>query len=237
MPASGTLDERPPGCPWTGHAPATLHYCEENLCAWVAAPANTWSNLAYVLAAVWIWRRRREAASRAVRWFAPIALAVGAASFLYHASFLFALQVCDLTAMYLFSGLLLALDLARAGLVTERRVPLAFGLAAGVPVAAVIVLRGPWGPVLFGVEVLAVLALEIALWRRAAHAADYRDLRRAILALAVAWGFWWVDLTRVWCDPRNHVVQGHALWHMVNSLCFPFLFRYYRQFFPRRGPA
>jgi hypothetical protein len=42
--------------------------------------------------------------------------------------------------------------------------------------------------------------------------------------------FWGVDYAGRGFDPDNHVVQGHALWHMISALCFVFLYNHYQQF-------
>ena len=59
----------PPGCPWSGFTPPNVDWCEEELCAWVVNPADTWSNLAYRRRRrAWMWwaarQRRRAWASR-----------------------------------------------------------------------------------------------------------------------------------------------------------------------------
>ena len=43
-----TADPLPDGCPWSGWTPPNVDWCEEELCAWVVNPADTWSNLAYI---------------------------------------------------------------------------------------------------------------------------------------------------------------------------------------------
>ena len=50
----------PPGCPWSGWAPPNVQWCEENLCALVTAPANTWSNLAYIVVGLVMWAAARR---------------------------------------------------------------------------------------------------------------------------------------------------------------------------------
>ena len=56
-------------------------------------------------------------------------------------------------------------------------------------------------------------------------------LSMALLAcFVVALAVWVPDYTRVLCIPDSHVLQGHATWHVVNSFCFYFLYRFYRQF-------
>jgi hypothetical protein len=107
------------GCPWVelrhwGGLP-NVKWCEQSLCAWIAEPANTWSNLAYVLAAAALFALARRESSRTLRFFAPAALAVGLCSLVYHASVAFATQVLDFFGMYFYFLFLLALNLVRLG--------------------------------------------------------------------------------------------------------------------------
>ena len=48
------------GCPWSelSHfAPPNVKWCEAQVCGWIVEPANTWSNLAYILlGALLLWR-------------------------------------------------------------------------------------------------------------------------------------------------------------------------------------
>lgn len=95
-------------CPWSTWARPNIRWCEamqvravrggrtQSLptkrplplkCAWVVTPINTFSNLAYVVAALWMWQRvqstRRDGALAAFPW---AALAVGVTSWAYHMS-------------------------------------------------------------------------------------------------------------------------------------------------------
>jgi signal transduction histidine kinase len=36
-----------------------------------------------------------------------------------------------------------------------------------------------------------------------------------------------LDLTRAWCDPDDHLLQGHAVWHVVSAASLVFVFRHY----------
>ena len=51
----------PPGCPWSGFTPPNVDWCEEELCAWIVNPADTWSNLAYVVLGLFMWWAARHA--------------------------------------------------------------------------------------------------------------------------------------------------------------------------------
>merc|ERR1712166_1459570 len=39
-----------------------------------------------------------------------------------------------------------------------------------------------------------------------------------------------LDLNRIWCNPQNHVVQGHAVWHLFTALALMCQFQHYTQF-------
>ena len=228
-----------PGCPWSAFQPPTMRFCEANLCSWIAAPADTWSNLGFVFAGLYLIFRARRDGARASRWIGPTAVAVGLASFAYHASYTFVLQVADRASMVLFISLLVALNLKRLGWPRDRVV--ATYLALNVGSLALDLGFHRIFPeidlIAFGSQVALVLALE---WRLKARrpaleaAPPYRCLARAGAAFAVGWGFWWLDVTRVWCDPNNHLLQGHALWHLANAAAFLFVYRFYRAL---EGPA
>lgn len=205
----------PPESPWSGFAAPDIQHCEANLAGWIAAPANTWSNLAYLAAAVWLWRRGQ-------RWFAGAAAALGVTSFLFHASFTFFFQFFDYVGMFVYVLLLLALNVNRLGLRRWQPAYLGAVLASG---AAVFGLRAlgvglQW---IIVTQVGAVLATELA-----ARGRGYKDWLIGIGLMAAAAACWVLDYKRIWCDPDDHWVQGHAAWHLLSAAAIPFVARFYR---------
>jgi hypothetical protein len=208
-------------CAWGGWSPPDIKHCEDNLCGWIAAPADTWSNLAYLAAAWWLWRRG-DAVSRR---FAACALGLGATSFFFHASFTFAGQVLDYAAMFAYVLLLLSLNLGRLGAADWRRAyaaAFAFSLAAlGLLKAARIGLQH-----LIVVQVVLVLATEAVLALRRPRA-RYGPWLAATGLMAAAAVFWALDYSRLLCDPANHLFQAHAVWHLLSAAAIPFVARFY----------
>src|SRR5262245_29292604 len=112
------------GCPWSelSHAaPPNVKWCEEQLCAWVTEPANTWSNLPYVAAGAWLLWRARRSGERLDVIFGRVLIVVGVLSGVYHSSYTFFLQIFDFAAMYLFMMLLVSFNLVRLGAVPRER--------------------------------------------------------------------------------------------------------------------
>ena len=107
-----------PGCPWWALSELRLpnvDWCEAQRCSWIVEPANTWSNLAYLIVGLALWWIARGSSSRQLRFFGPAALIVGFSSGIYHASYTFVLQILDFFAMYVFCYLLITLNLRRLG--------------------------------------------------------------------------------------------------------------------------
>lgn len=223
------------GCPWVelrelGGLP-NVKWCEETLCAWIAEPANTWSNLAYLAAAVALYLVARRETSRTLRFFAPAAVAVGLASFAYHASVAFATQVLDFWGMYFYFLLVLALNLVRLRWLPGTRLFRALWPA----IFAFTVLTAAVGRA--GLPVQAIIGLLIAAtvfteWRagRVTPVATRRWFWVTLAIIAVAAACSAADASRLWCDPANHVLQGHALWHALGALALFASYFHYRQF-------
>lgn len=220
----------PLGCPWSGWTLPDIQHCEENLCGWIVAPADTWSNLAYLAAAAWLWRSAAREPG-AVRWFPHVALAIGLTSFAFHASFTAAFQFLDYVGMFLLAGLLGAVGLERGGWTRPGaggRTLLAL-TAAGVATFAVARGLGTAVQPIIALEALGLLALEWVLARGAAGV-DYKPLGAALLLVGAGLACWLLDYTRAWCDPADHLVQGHAVWHLLTAAALVPAFRFYRQF-------
>ncbi len=98
-------------------------------------------------------------------------------------------------------------------------------LALGVSTA---VSKPEWGLQMFGGLIAAVVVGEVLTTRRLTGQ-DWRWLGAAGASSAVAYLAWWLDFHKIWCDPDNHVLSLHGVWHLLNALPFLFLYRHYRQ--------
>ena len=127
----------PQGCPWSGWMLPNLKWCEENLCAWVTAPANTWSNLAYIALGLLMWREARRMGSAPLRIFGPASIVVGVFSLVYHASYTFFFQFFDFIGMFVFCFVLIVLNWRRLGRLRDSQIVPAFLVGVGVCSASV----------------------------------------------------------------------------------------------------
>lgn len=212
----------PPLCPWDGLAPGTVAFCEARLCAWVAEPANAWSSLAYVFAALYMAR----APARSGGWAIILAqLTIGVGSFFFHASGTFLGELVDQTGMYLLSALLLVEAAAGPGEWSARRRGLTYaGLVVGSTLLNVAV--RPIGIPLFALQLLVGLVWQVRQGNRTREP-RYRLFYGALATFGVSFGVWVLDITGVVCDPNRHWISGHAIWHVLNAICTERLGRFY----------
>ncbi len=220
-----------PGCPWSGFTPPNVDWCEREVCGWIVNPADTWSNLAYLLGALAMWRLVRRTGRGELAHFAPASLAVGAFSFAYHASYTWLLQFFDFVGMFVFCFLVVARNAMRLGWIAparERALWLGGAIVASACVPPLFYAGAPIQATVFVVIVLSV-AQELTLWRRTPHAqrASYASYWAALAALGAAAAFSLADVTRAWCDPDALWLQGHALWHVLSASALVLLQRFY----------
>lgn len=223
-----------PGCPWSALsllAPPNVDWCEAPLCSWVVEPANTWSNIAYLLVALLLWRRSQGKTGRGLGLFAPAMLLTGLFSLVYHASYNFFTQFFDFVGMFLWLGLLLAINRARLGAAGGGAIArdLGFVVAGGSVLVVLFYLLGiPIQLIVLGL-IFVLLGQEIACSRRPDRPDDYRWYAVMLVLLASASVFSALDVTRVFCDPDNHFLQGHATWHLLSALSMAAGYMFYEQ--------
>jgi hypothetical protein len=226
------VDPLPAGCPWSGWLPPNVDWCEEELCGWIVNPADTWSNLAYLVFGAIMWRQASRSGDPRVALFAPASVVVGVFSFAYHASYTYFLQFFDFVGMFVFCFTVITANALRLGWIEHRRQWVFFASGVVVSSASVPLVSQTTIPiqVLVGVLILVILGQELALHRgREADVveADYGPFYLALILLAGAAAFSLADVTRVWCNPQNHWVQGHAVWHLLTASSLYALFVFY----------
>jgi len=232
MPAFG------PSCPWydalQAHGPANVKWCEERVCAWINEPANAWSNLGYMAAGLWILSDSRRRGSGAGKAFGAAVFVMGAFSFYYHATNNFLTQSFDFLGMYLMAFFIVAVNARRLGW-PRRGLELLYLGACVAATLALWPLDASGFPIQWTVAITGavILAAELAARSREKSPPPMTLFWTALATLVVGELFSLSDLKRVWCDPKNHWLQGHAVWHWFGGAAMPQIYLYYRERFDR----
>jgi hypothetical protein len=183
--------------------------------------------------------RARSRQSKVLSLFAPASVLVGVFSFVYHASYTWFLQFFDFVGMFVFCFAVITANALRLGWIRPRR---AVGfLASGVVLfsALVLLVSETALPIqsLVAVLIATILGQEWRLHRRGSiDAPNYRAFWLALGLLAAAALGSLADVTRTFCDPTNHWLQGHAIWHVLSAASLYAMFRFYEGI-EDRGPS
>ncbi len=217
------------------------NFCERAHEGAIAQPANTMSNLGFVVAGLLVARHaqhrraprpgaRHAMSTTVATLFACVVVLLGPGSAAMHATQSEWGGHLDMLSMYLVAGFAAAWAWVR----WTRRGTAWFVAAYGACVAAC-ELVGLWpdpipvvhysGNLAFGVLLVAAVVLETALWRRGETSRVFRHGVVAVATMLVAFTVWLLS-NAGWCDPDS-LLQGHAAWHLLCAAAAYWLYRLY----------
>ena len=218
------------GCPWEGLAHVPSAFCEEPLCSWVKEPANTWSNVGFLIVGLLILTCARSQRALHLRGLGWICIATAVGSAFYHASESAIGQVLDHAGMYLGGAYMLGVNVRRLFRWRRVAVHLLFWTTFGTLLFAMIRFPKAGNALYAGQTAICCVGLELALYFRYGRVTRYRWLAGYWGTFLMGYAIWMLDYRHVLCNPTNHLFNGHAAWHLLDAAAMFFMYLYYRQF-------
>jgi len=231
--------------PWKGWRSATClpdHcFCERIRDGAIRQPANTWSNLAFILTGMLIIAMAghdlTQASSSAIAnpmrsrfvypgIYAVATILVGIGSTFYHTSLSFVGQTVDVVSMYLLTSFMLLYNLSRMRRTSSRAFAACY-LVANIALGYMAIEWPLLRRYIFVVLLLAVSVSEVIVRGKLRPRMNVAFLYAALVSLATACATWILDTTRVVCSPDSWL-QGHATWHILMAVLIGFMYLYYR---------
>jgi hypothetical protein len=227
-------------CPWYAYAEMfgapNVKWCEETLCSWISEPANTWSNIGYLLVAFYLyWSAKKNNNQMELKWFAPAMFLMGLFSLIYHMSNNYLSQIFDFIGMYLYVYWMIIINLKRMDVIERKHyIPLMLVMS----IVSTVVLHLMYINHIKFQMIIAVAAIAIALseffcyreLKARDEKAHYKFFWGGIILLIIAQSFSLLDGMRVMCDPTNHWFQGHAMWHYIAAIGLTVAYKHFEQF-------
>ena len=236
--------------PWSPAGGNAFHFCESNrMDQLIRQPSNTWSNLGYLLVALFMltmWvndlkqTERKASDNFLVRYpifsltFGLSALYLFIGSFLFHASLSRFFQKMDQTGVYSIAIIILAFNLYKIFPVFRFKGQWKSSHTLMTLLALVLnflIFEKLW---LININILfpAIMSLVfltssyyLLFVSREHYFTNY--LWAALCVLLLATVIWILDRTNVACNPES-MFQGHALWHLLTAASIFFIYLYYR---------
>lgn len=228
---------------WTG-APASCAerntcFCEEWRPGPIRQPANTVSNIAFVIAGLLCaghaYRNRRADGGRMhsdafyPALFATSLCLIGPASAALHASMTYWGGKVDGASMYLFISFCVAFGLSRRFRWSKGAFFAAYALMTLALVATMPFQNSLRGETLFGC-MIAVFVINELIPEKESALADRTWLKASAAFFFSAFAIWLLSVTPTspLCDPQS-LFQGHAVWHVLTAASGASAYPYFLQ--------
>ncbi len=218
-------------CPWGHLERAKLSFCEAPLCSIVHRPSETYSSFAFVVAGLYIYKIARKDKNYHYIFFAIFASLIGLTSAALHATSSRIGEVMDVSSMFALVNFCITLGLKRKfpNLSGLSQVGL-FVLFTIISSISLFIDNQAAGSAMFGSLIVIGVLTEYALFKNTKIKPNYMLLVQAIGSLLIGWGIWWLDILKIVCNPNNHLITGHAVWHCCNAIGIIYLWKFFDQF-------
>jgi len=209
------------GCPWyesqQAFGPPNLNLCERSSCTYLDEPVNTLSNLPVILVGLILLKIFK---STFLKIYGFIAISVGTASFVYHATNNGLTQYIDFLGMFLLTSFLLNFNLLRASGKKADVVGTSFVLVYFLHITTLLPVYFLEMPIQYTVlgGVLPIVVLDTYSGFKENSLSLYKFALLAVLFFTVAQIFAIVDAHKIYCDSSNIFFHGHVFWHLFAAL-------------------
>lgn len=214
----------PQGCPWhdaqVEYGTPNVDWCEPTVCSYINEPANTWSNLAFLLVGVMI---LKKITGRLTTKFAWIVIVMGSFSAIYHASNNYLTQHLDFLGMSLMTSYFLALGAVRLNQKFNSLMAWYwFFVSANVTTLLFLGILDLPIQTLLALNATPIIVLESILYFKAPKKLKMSYFIISIVTLIVAQVFAQIDLKRIYCKPESLFLHGHVMWHLLCAVSMYF---------------
>jgi predicted membrane channel-forming protein YqfA (hemolysin III family) len=212
------------GCPWyeaqQEYGAANVNWCEPTICSIVNEPANTWSNISFLLIGALLIRKFNSFKEKVITHYAWSLVIMGLCSLTYHATNNYLTQFLDFLGMFFGTGFVIAFNIQRIRGENPRQLYSWYWFMTFFSTALFLAFDFTNIPVQMTVlvQVIGILVLDLIAGYKEGNLKNYKWFVVSTVLLVIAQVFSQLDLKRIWCEPENRILHGHAIWHLIASL-------------------
>jgi hypothetical protein len=164
------------------------------------------------MAAILIYKSVQAIDKRVQNLFFASTLSLFAGSTLFHMSGTFMGRMADVSTMFFLAMVILTLSVERYFNLKKRQANLFFTLGLIISLISLFIFQ--IGSPLFAAEIFAATLLELRM-SKTPKALQMKKVGWSLLSILTAFTFWILDVKKVFCIPDNHILTGHAIWHLL----------------------
>ncbi|MBT3980429.1 MAG: hypothetical protein HOE90_03700 [Bacteriovoracaceae bacterium] len=216
-------------CPWSGLEPGSISFCEKKLCALIVEPANSWSNIGFIIIGLLLFYKCYKNGQLDLLPIPIGSFSLGIGSFAFYATGTFWGEYFDNLSMFLISSFIIGYALRRIVNFSNLWLYLFISfitLFSGI----ILYLNHSWGIAIFIGQIVIGELLELSLFLKKNPSDSYKIVPLTICILSSAILVWILDLTGKVCNPDNHIFNGHAYWHLALSVGLYLFYIFQQQF-------
>lgn len=215
-----------PNCFWGFLEPHhSYKFCENQLCSIIQQPANTWTNIGYLIVAIVIWKSHHQTNKRVRNLFSLSAFCLFFGSTFFHASATSLGHMCDLMGMFFVSLTGLTLAYERYFDRTEKQGYYFYLVGTLLSFSVLKIFKT--GSLLFLLQILITVFLEFKM-KNSPKELNYKYLKWAFICQTLAFIIWYLDVSKIICDPDNHFISGHGIWHLMSAITIYLFYKSYQ---------
>jgi len=223
-------------CPWYPYSELfgapNVNWCEETLCHWISEPANTYSNVAYLVVAILLSLFALKKSHKDTDVIIKLTFLLGIASGFYHMSLNYLGQFLDLGFIFLLTFWMISLNIKKIKVDMTYKDQWKFTLIGSglfLIIMQVMYFTNVYFQPLVGVGVLLLLWSEFKTRKLNKTKIKYHFLCASVVTILAGQTFSALDLERVYCDPSNHLFNGHSIWHILSAISIGLIFFHWHQ--------
>lgn len=210
-------------------------WCEApRLDAMVVEPANTWTNISFIIAAIFIFRSVKSTNptknylsedKRFAYLYGSSLFFLGLGSFFFHASLTFWGQWFDLLGMYFITFYFIIYNFVRTGQMQFKTFAVTYIIS--VACAGTLIYFVPESRRgLFAISIVVILVVNLLINNRIKAKINHKVLFATLAVFGIGISSWNLDKHKIICDPYA-LFNGHGVWHFCVGLAAYMVYRYY----------
>ena len=202
-------------------------FCEEQLYSFVREPSNTWSNIGYLVVAILIFLSNDSYNKRLKNLLSFSCFTLFIGSTLSHLTGARFGGLADVSSMFFVASVALGFSFQRFFNLTDTATNFVKLILLSISLFCLFILK--LDDSIFAILVLLLILLEVRLsfTNKSLHT---KKISLALGSQTIAFIIWILDVKKVVCVPENHILSGHAVWHLLSALTIYLFFQGYKNY-------